>query len=288
MTLNSSLLSEVDKPFSSYIFTGNSPTQLEVQAKLFASKILFGSDTYSDHPDIRYIDSENLQTVGVQDVREVIESEAIRPVSADYKIYIFTPYKNLTEEALNALLKTLEDASSSTIYILLEANQFWTHELDDGITTIPETVKSRCRQIYISAEASITFDMSLGDFSSYLDLNINHSDLKKLYNLTTEILTPPKDIYQAANYAFRIKLESDNITKNLKEENITVSNQSILKSTLEYLSSSILNSSESVGKSEYRYSELLFNAIQEINRGMRPRVVLLNTFIQTFETRNNR
>ena len=47
MTLNSSLLSEVDKPFSSYIFTGNSPTQLEVQAKLFASKILFGSDTYS-------------------------------------------------------------------------------------------------------------------------------------------------------------------------------------------------------------------------------------------------
>ena len=288
MTLNSSLLSEVDKPFSSYIFTGNSPTQLEVQAKLFASKILFGSDTYSDHPDIRYIDSENLQTVGVQDVREVIESEAIRPVSADYKIYIFTPYKNLTEEALNALLKTLEDASSSTIYILLEANQFWTHELDDGITTIPETVKSRCRQIYISAEASITFDMSLGDFSSYLDLNINQSDLKKLYNLTTEILPPPKDIYQAANYAFRIKLESDNITKNLKEENITVSNQSILKSTLEYLSSSILNSSESVGKSEYRYSELLFNAIQEINRGMRPRVVLLNTFIQTFETRNNR
>ena len=288
MALNSSLLSEVDKPFSSYIFTGNSPTQLEVQAKLFASKILFGSDTYSDHPDIRYIDSENLQTVGVQDVREVIESEAIRPVSADYKIYIFTPYKNLTEEALNALLKTLEDASSSTIYILLEANQFWTHELDDGITTIPETVKSRCRQIYISAEASITFDMSLGDFSSYLDLNINQLDLKKLYNLTTEILTPPKDIYQAANYAFRIKLESDNITKNLKEENITVSNQSILKSTLEYLSSSILNSSESVGKSEYRYSELLFNAIQEINRGMRPRVVLLNTFIQTFETRNNR
>ena len=93
-------------------------------------------------------------------------------------------------------------------------------------------------------------------------MNINHSDLKKLYNLTTEIRTPPKDIYQAANYAFRIKLESDNITKNLKEENITVSNQSILNSTLEYLSSSILNSSESGSKSEYRYSELLFNAIQ--------------------------
>ena len=288
MTLNSSLLLEVDKPFNSYIFTGNSPTQLEIQAKLFASKVLFGSDIYADHPDIRYIDSDNLQTVGVQDVREIIESEAVGPISADYKIYIFTPYKNLTEEALNALLKTLEEASSSTIYILLQANQFWTHELDDGITTIPETVKSRCRQIYISAESSITFDMSLADYASYLELDNYHSHLKKIHNLITEILTPPKDIYLAGNYAFRIKLESDNITKKLKEEDITVSNQSILKSTLEYLSSSILGSSAQIDKSQYRYSELLFNAIQEINRGMRPRIVLMHTFIQTFETRDYR
>ena len=284
MTLNSSLLVEVDKPFNSYIFT----TQLEIQAKLFASKVLFGSDIYSDHPDIRYVDSDNLQTVGVQDVREIIESEAVGPISADYKIYIFTPYKNLTEEALNALLKTLEEASSSTIYILLQANQFWTHELDDGITTIPETVKSRCRQIYISAESSITFDMSLADYASYLELDNYHSHLKKIHNLITEILTPPKDIYLAGNYAFRIKLESDNITKKLKEEDITVSNQSILKSTLEYLSSSILSSSAKIDKSQYRYSELLFNAIQEINRGMRPRIVLMHTFIQTFETRDYR
>lgn len=288
MTLSSSLLPEVDKPFNSYIFTGNSPVQLENQAKLFASKILFGSDTYSDHPDIRYIDSENLQTVGVQDVREIIESESIRPVAAEYKIYIFTPYKNLTEEALNALLKTLEEASSSTIYILLEANQFWTHQLDDGITTIPETVKSRCRQIYIATEAPVSFDMSLGDFSSYMDSNIESSDLKKIHNLIIDIFSPPKNIYQAGNYAFRIKLESDNITKKLKEEDVAISNQSILKSTLEYLSSSILNSSELIDKSRYRYSELLFNAIQEINRGMRPRVVLINAFIQTFGTNKNR
>ena len=249
---------------------------------------MFGSDIYSDHPDIRYVDSDNLQTVGVQDVREIIESEAVGPISADYKIYIFTPYKNLTEEALNALLKTLEEASSSTIYILLQANQFWTHELDDGITTIPETVKSRCRQIYISAESSITFDMSLADYASYLELDNYHSHLKKIHNLITEILTPPKDIYLAGNYAFRIKLESDNITKKLKEEDLTVSNQSILKSTLEYLSSSILSSSAKIDKSQYRYSELLFNAIQEINRGMRPRIVLMHTFIQTFETRDYR
>ena len=59
MDLDSSLVAELKKPFSSYILTGNSPIQLESQAKLFASKILFNSDTYIDHPDIRYVDSEN-------------------------------------------------------------------------------------------------------------------------------------------------------------------------------------------------------------------------------------
>ena len=130
--------------------------------------------------------------------------------------------------------------------------------------------------------------MSLADYASYLELDNYHSHLKKIHNLITEILIPPKDIYLAGNYAFRIKLESDNITKKLKEEDITVSNQSILKSTLEYLSSSILSSSAKIDKSQYRYSELLFNAIQEINRGMRPRIVLMHTFIQTFEARDYR
>jgi hypothetical protein len=280
MDLDSSLVAELKKPFSSYILTGNSPIQLESQAKLFASKILFNSDTYIDHPDIRYVDSENLHTVGVQDIREIINSEALQPIAAAYKIYIFTPYKNLTEEALNALLKTLEETSSSTIYILLQANKFWAHQLDEGIKTIPETVKSRCRQIYLSSKLKHKFDMSLNDFSNYFELGLNDRQIKKLHNLILEIVTSPKDIYRSAYCAFNLKLEADNLTKGLKEEGISITNQSILISTLEYLSTSLINQPKKIEKPDYRYSEVLCEAIEEINRGMRPRIVLVNTFIK--------
>ena len=280
MDLDGSLLAELKKPFSSYILTGNSPIQLETQAKLFASKILFNSDTYVEHPDIRYVDSENIYTVGVQDIREIINSEALHPISAAYKIYIFTPYKNLTEEALNALLKTLEETSSSTIYILLEANQFWSHQLDEGIKTIPETVKSRCRQIYLSSKLKNKFDMSLNDFREYFEFSLNDRQIKKLHNLILEITTSPKNVYKSAYYAFNLKLEADNLTKGLKEEGKAITNQSILISTLEYLSTSLINQTQKVEKRDYRYSELLFKAIEEINRGMRPRIVLINTFIK--------
>ncbi len=280
MILDVSLIAELKKPFNSYIFTGNSPSELELQAKLFASKILFDSDTHFEHPDIRYVDSENLYTVGVQDIREIIDSEALQPVSADYKIYIFTPYKNLTEEALNALLKTLEDPSSSTIYILLEANQFWAHQLDEGLREIPETVKSRCRKIYLSSKLNNEFDMSLSDFKDYFKLDLNEGHVKQLHNLISKVLSPPKDIYEAAYYSFNLKLEADNITKELKENEIQVMNQSVLISTIEYLSTSLINQIEIIEKSQYRYSELLFKAIEEISRGMRPRVVLMNAFVK--------
>lgn len=280
MTLDISLEAELKKPFNSYILSGNSPSELDLQAKLFASKILFDSDTYIDHPDIRYVDSENLFTVGVQDIREIIDTEAIQPVSADYKIYIFTPYKNLTEEALNALLKTLEDTSSSTIYILLEANQFWAHQLDEGPKGIPETVKSRCRKIYLSSKLNYEFDMSINDFKDYLQFDFKESSLLKLHNLISKISIPPRDVYEAAYYSFNLKLEADNITKELKENAIQVANQSVLISTLEYLSASLINQIEIIEKHQYRYSELLFRAIEEISRGMRPRVVLMNAFIK--------
>ena len=280
MSLDVSLIAELKKPFNSYILAGNSPSELELQANLFASKILFDSDTYFEHPDIRHVDSENLYTVGVQDIREIIDTEALQPVSADYKVYIFTPYKNLTEEALNALLKTLEDTSSSTIYILLEANQFWTHQLDEGLRGIPETIKSRCRKIYLSSKLSNKFDMSLGDFKDYFNFDLNEGHVKQLHNLISKVLSPPKDIYEAAYYSFNLKLEADNITKELKENEIQVMNQSVLISSLEYLSTSLINEVEIIEKSQYRYSELLFKAIEEISRGMRPRVVLMNAFVK--------
>ena len=122
--------------------------------------------------------------------------------------------------------------------------------------------------------------MSLNDFREYFEFSLNDRQIKKLHNLILEITTSPKNVYKSAYYAFNLKLEADNLTKGLKEEGKAITNQSILISTLEYLSTSLINQTQKVEKRDYRYSELLFKAIEEINRGMRPRIVLINTFIK--------
>ena len=220
MSLDTSLVAETKKPFGSYIFKGNSPVHLETQAKLFAAKVLLDVDEYTEHPDIRIVDSENLYTVGVEDVREVIETESTVPISGNYKIFIFTPYKNLTEEASNALLKSLEDSSSSTIYILLQASQFWVHQLDDSRGEIPQTVESRCRTIFLSNSRKNSFDASLRDYILYFDFDIKEKKFKGLYSLTKEMINPPSNIYEAAYFAFMLKKTADLFSEDLKEDNI--------------------------------------------------------------------
>ncbi len=283
MSLDTSLVAETKKPFGSYILKGNSPVHLETQAKLFAAKVLLGVDEYREHPDIRIVDSENLYTVGVEDVREVIETESTVPISGNYKIFIFTPYKNLTEEASNALLKSLEDSSSSTIYILLQASQFWVHQLDDSTGGIPQTVESRCRTIFLSSSRKNSFDASLRDYILYFDFDIQEKKFKGLYSLTKEMINPPSNIYEAAYFAFMLKKTADLFSEDLKEDNILAMPKSILIQTLEYLAFVLINNETGTKKNSFRYSENILKAIEEINQGMRARIVLTKMLINSMQ-----
>ena len=42
-----------------------------------------------DHPDIKLVSSENLNTLGVEDIRNIIENDGLVPVEGEYKIVIF-------------------------------------------------------------------------------------------------------------------------------------------------------------------------------------------------------
>ena len=71
------------------------------------------------------VTSENQNTLGVNDIRQVINDESIFPIEGQYKIFIFPPDRSLTEEASNALLKTLEEPSESNIFIITSNGRYW-------------------------------------------------------------------------------------------------------------------------------------------------------------------
>lgn len=73
---------------------------------------------------------------GVENIREIREEVIYTPVGCKYKVYIIDEVHMLTDEAFNALLKTLEEPPSHAIFILATTEP---HQ-------IPQTVLSRCQR----------------------------------------------------------------------------------------------------------------------------------------------
>ena len=77
---------------------------------------------------------------GIDEIRELREKLRYAPVEGRYKVYIIDEVHMLTSEAFNALLKTLEEPPSHTIFILA------TTELQK----VPLTISSRCQRMDFS------------------------------------------------------------------------------------------------------------------------------------------
>ena len=86
------------------------------------------------HIDVLEMDAAS--NTGVDDVRDIIDSSAYRPVSARFKIYIVDEVHMLSRSAFNALLKTLEEPPDNVKFI------FATTE----IRKVPVTILSRCQR----------------------------------------------------------------------------------------------------------------------------------------------
>lgn len=87
-----------------------------------------------NHPDIRWVTHEKA-SIGVDDIRTQINNDiGIKPYSSPYKIYIVPEGEKMTEQAQNALLKTIEEPPHYGIVILLTENS----------NRFLQTILSRC------------------------------------------------------------------------------------------------------------------------------------------------
>ena len=87
-----------------------------------------------NHPDIKYITHEKA-SISVDDIREQLNNDiGIKPYSSKYKIYIIPDANKMTEQAQNALLKTIEEPPAYAVIILLT----------DNLASLLPTIQSRC------------------------------------------------------------------------------------------------------------------------------------------------
>lgn len=90
-----------------------------------------------NHPDIIWVTHEKA-SIGVDDIRLQVNGDImVKPYNSPYKIYIIDEAEKLTEQAQNALLKTIEEPPEYAVIILLANN----------INSILATILSRCVQL---------------------------------------------------------------------------------------------------------------------------------------------
>ena len=274
--LNKSLEKELDGVFHAYLLFSNSSRELIKQAKKFAGLIAFNDESIDNHPDIKIVESDNLRTLGVEDIWTVITQDNLSPIEGRYKVVIFPPLKSLTEEASNALLKTIEEPSKTSVFLILSTGHFWSHSRDDSNNMILSTIKSRCRTIFVDTDKDIKFNYSNEDFIDFLDFEI--FDEKQSFKKVLDVLTIQKKELSNLIHSFSLINECKKVIDGL-DDDVSLTLNSLIVSCLEYLTNSIIIQ-QNMSREMYEFAVKVEIAMADISSGMRPQVVLSNLSLE--------
>ncbi len=132
----------------SYLFVGTEGIGKLLMAKEFAKKVLCLKKEEpcecksckcfegQNHPDF-YVLNESGDTIKIDQIREITRKIIEPPIVANRKVYIINDCEEMTVEAQNCLLKTLEEPPEFAVIILVTSRE----------NLILNTIKSRCMML---------------------------------------------------------------------------------------------------------------------------------------------
>ena len=159
---------------------------------------------HGNHPDLKIIkENEKTKNLKIDQIREMQKEIAYKPYESKNKIYIIDGAENMTNQAANSLLKTLEDPPSYAIIILIS----------EELNKLLPTVISRCQNLRfsnISREKMEQFldKKSMGKEKKELIIGLARGSIGKAEELckNNEFLNKRKKIYNFLK-------EINNVTK---------------------------------------------------------------------------
>lgn len=117
------------------LLISSSPDEIKIEVSNFLASHLSGVNL--NHPDVLYFSADS--KLGISEARKIKEHFSLKPFSAKGRAVILENAANLTVEAQNALLKTLEEPPKDALLILGASSE----------AKFLPTILSRCQIIKI-------------------------------------------------------------------------------------------------------------------------------------------
>lgn len=318
---------ELNRPAGAYLFVGAPGVGKATVARAFAAGLVCPDVLAHDepcrscrrvlsgnHPDIVVVEPEGRQSLGVDQARQTIAQSALTPVESVRKVFLFPEADAMTEQAANALLKTLEEPTATTAFVLVV-------EAEDDL---PSTVASRCRTVHFGRvpEAELAASLAARPGVDELvaadlarvaagrpGLALGLLERPEVGRYRKAWLGVPTRVTERTGEAFILASEmldladevapepADDLTKDQAERDRKRSRQALLASGLEILASwyadaatlqfggPVRNTDLDVGDltmvsaaRAVRNADLALDAVLDLAANLRPQLVLANLF----------
>ena len=143
---------EVSQPSQAYLFVGPESVGKYTFAVRFAAGLLCDRNGEHDddcrtcrlalaetHPDLTVVEPEGATSIGVDQARSLVTRASMAPIESSRSVFLIPEAGTMTDQAANALLKTLEEPLAPVTFLLVSESE------DD----FPATIASRCRTVHM-------------------------------------------------------------------------------------------------------------------------------------------
>ena len=274
----------------SYMFVGTEGIGKFLFAKEFAKAVLCtgienkpcntckSCETFENmnNPDIVIIDEKD-ESIKTNTIKELVGSVLEKPIQSSKKVYIINNSENMTKEAQNSLLKTLEEPPDYVCFILVTKNE----------NLLLNTIRSRCIKIPFK---KLTKD----EIKQYFQRNNENVDEEIIDAFNGSIgiaikLKDKKETYNKINLALD-KIENLNELQILKLKDDIFTDKDDVQSILEYINTIFYKKLLSNLSNSYKYQkciEIIEETKKRLNRNSNYDMTIDNCLLEIERSLNS-